>query len=421
MINRQRFSVICGILLVCLSGLSRVYSQDDKALYKYGNVLVSLNEGKLYDRTVKALNDYLIKCPEESRSAEVQFNLANFYSERKKQDLAFISYLKIVTLYPDSPNVPKAIVKAKEAATKAKKLSPIKEKLYSFVDSPNTETEFQDRFFQLLLRLRELVYPKFNDALIPECLVFLETFPEYPQAHLVAEWIGDMHREKREYWEAMAWYLHVIHLYADSDRIVECQLKVGELFSGNLKKYEAAVGTFESIIRSDTDSLSRSEAQWNLALVLEKKIKDYGRAVKHFQNLVDQFPFSTHCLEALTRKADLQISKLKLYQRGIDTYQQVVEKYPENPEAAAWMVQVAEVYEKKIKDFDKAVESYMSVSDKYPSYENSAKLLFKAAEIAEKKLEDKIWALGIYRQVVDKYGSDRIAEKARRKIESLKE
>jgi TolA-binding protein len=72
-----------------------------------------------------------------------------------------------------------------------------------------------------------------------------------------------------------------------------------------------------------------------------------------------------------------------------------------------------------MKDYEQAIEAYRQIAETYPTGSQSPAMLMKAAEIAERRLGDKTWALGLYREVVQKYGSERIAEKAREKIDAL--
>ena len=418
--RRVGFGILTRMVVVFwLLGTGAVFGQADSALYDYGRALYELNEKKLYDQTVEILNGYLTRYPEGEKAAEIQFSLGNVHYERKNWDRAFVAYYKTVTLYPNSPQAAEAKVKAGEVASKGTVLSPIKEKLQSMVVSPSVDTVFSDSYFGLLHRLRDLVYPKLNKVLIPECRMFLEAFPEHPDVPLVAEWIGDMYQENKKHWEAVAAYLRVIFIYGSSDRVLGCRLKIGNLYSERLRKYEDAVRTYEAVLQSEVDSLVKGEAQWKLAQVLDEKMTKYSRAVQEYQNLVDRFPASSHGVEALMKKAEIQISKLKQMEGGIAAYRQVVERYPENPDVPEALARIGEVYEKKMKDYEKAVQTYEELSEKYPSSSLAAEKLFKAAEIAEKKLKENDRAIELYQQVVEKFGSERIAQKARQRIESL--
>ena len=404
---------------LCLVKTGAVLSQTENTLYDYCKTLYGLDEKKLYETTVDRMNDYLTKYPKGENAAEVQFSLSRVHENRKKRDRAFVSYYKMTALYPESPKVSEAKAKAREMVTNNTNLSPIKEKLYSFLESPITEDEFPDRYHLFLQGLKDLIYPKLNEALISECRVFLGTFPDHAGAPQVAEWMGEMYMVNKMNWEALAAYLQVIHLYGESDRVMSCRLKIGRLFSDRLKKYEKAVGTYEAILSTGTDSLFGGEVQWNLAQVLENKLQNYSRAVQEYQNLVDRFPVSSYSVEALMKKANIHVSKLKQYEAGIQTYRQVVEKFSDDSDAPEALVRAGEVYEKKMKDYENAIKTYREISEKYPSNSQSAEKLFKAAELAEKKLKETDRAVMLYQEVVDKFGSEKVAEKARRKIESL--
>lgn len=413
-----RLTLMVSALYLLMMGV--VTGQTDSTLYRLGKALYELNEKKIYEKTVDVMNAYLIGYPEGEKAAEVQLSLANLHNDSKKRDRAFVSYLKTVMLYPGSPQVTEAKEKANEAISKDVKLTPIKEKLVSLLGLKVEDTELSNRYFRLLQELRDLIYPKLNEAVIPECQVFVETYPDHPNAPLVAEWIGDMYRENKKHWEALTGYLRVVHLYAGSDRDLSCRLKMGDLYSNRLKRFEDAVRTYESILRSEADSLLKSESQWKLARVLHEKMMNHAWAAKEYQSLVDQFPNNPHCLEALMNRAELQVSKLKQLEGGIATYRQVVERFPEHADAAQALISAGEVYEKKMKDYENAIQTYQEVSEKYPSSSHSAETLFKAAELAEKKLKDINRAMGLYQQVVDKFSEEKIAGKALQQIESLK-
>ena len=412
--------LIFMILIVCLTRADKGLSQTDSTFFEYGKALFQFDEKDLYETTVNVFNVYLIQYPEGINAAEVQFSIADLHMRRKKRDRAFVSYFKTIALYPETSLVSRANEGAREAASKDGSLTPIKEKLFSLIATPLKESEFAETYLALLQSLRDLIYPKLNDALIPECRLFLETYPDDSGAVRVAEWIGDMYQENNKHWEAVSAYYRVVHMVRGGDRIIPCQLKIADLLNERLKKYEVAVGIYEDILRTESDSVASSEAQWKLARIFNEKLKNYSRAVQEYQNLVDKFPASSHGAEALMKKAEIQVSNLKQLEGAVETYQRVVERFPEDDLVPEALVKAGEVYERKMKDYANAVQIYQEVSHKYPSNPLGSEYLFKAAELAEKKLKELDRALEIYQQIVDGYGSEKIGERARKKIESLK-
>ncbi|MFH1942756.1 MAG: tetratricopeptide repeat protein [bacterium] len=400
--------------------IGSVFAQPEASLYAYGQALRGLEEKKLYETTLDALKTYMVQYPEFENAADVQFSLAQVHDTYKNRDQAFVSYLKLIRLYPKSPKIGQAVENTRRVVSDDSNLSPIKEKLISLLVASAEKTAFPDVYLELLQGLRDLLYPKLNEALISECRLFVESYPEYAGTPLVAEWIGDMYTENGEHWEALAAYLRVVHLYGSSLRVTGCRLKIADLFGDRLKRYDEAVRTYEAMLSSSADSSAWSEAQWKLALVLERNMRNYRRAADEYEKLADVYPGSVHRFEALVRKANLHVSELQQYEAGIQTYLRAVENHPEDSNAPDALAQAAEVYEKRMKDYENAIRLYRELSDKYPSNALASEKLFRAAELAERNLKDTSRALMLYEEVVNKFGSERIADKARRKVDTLK-
>lgn len=418
LMTRTGTLLLIGSVFYCL-GPAFLFAQAETDLYRYGMALNGFEEKKLYERTVEVYTDFLAAFTQSGHAPEIQYALARLHDDRKANDRAFVSYLKTVALYPESDFVSESKTRAGAAVSSDSKLSPIKEKLFSMLEMPVTGEDFASTYFNLIGSLRELVYPKLNDALIPECRLFMRTFPDHEKNPVVAEWMGDMEGENGNHWGALASYASIVYLYGSSDRVMASKLKMANLFADDLKRYEEAVGMYEEILADTPDSTHNGEILWRLALVLDEKLDNHSRAVQEYQNLVDRFPMSEHGVESLMKKAELHVNRLKQYEAGVKSYRQIVDRYPEDPRAAEALGLAADVYDKKMKDYRNAVQVYVEIAAKYPDHEDAAELLFKAAEIAEKRMNDTGIALELYQRVVDDYGTEKIAERARKKVESL--
>jgi TolA-binding protein len=399
---------------------SIAYGQQDSSLVEYGTVLSDLDTKKLYETTVGVLESYFLYHPQGQQCADVQWTLAQYHLKRKQYDRAYVSLLKMVLLYPDSPLKSNAKKDAGNMISKNSQLSPIKNKLLSLFDSPPEDSAVADRYITMLNRLRDLLYSPLNDALIPECRLFLRLFPNHNKAPVLAEWMGDMYQNNKEDWLALASYLLVIHCYPDSDPVLQCKVKSGQLYAGTLKNYKLAAGLYEDLLQSKADSSIKAEAQWNLAKTTEEKLSNPSLAVKEYQNLITLFPFSSHIPEALMRKAKLQVSRLKQYEAGIASYQQVWEQFPEHSNSPQALAEAGDIYTAKLKDHENAVQTYLKLAEKYPASKLAPEKLYDAAELADKKLKDTERSLELYQAVMNKFPEDRAAKKAARKIKSLK-
>jgi len=409
-------SIALLVLVLCRA----VLGQTDSTLFNLSTALFALDEKNLYEPTAEVLESYLVRFPENPRAGEAQYSLASLHERRGKRDRAYLAYLKLVRLYPNDLKKEQAKNQAQEIVKKDRSLSPIREKLASLLEDKSDYTDLANRFYNMLVDVRDLVYPRLNEALVRECRFFAKTFPDDNRTPLVTSWSGDLLSENGDHWEALAAYLQVVHLYHNSDRDLICRIKIGDLFGYHLKEPETAVQTYETILRSDeADSLIKSDAQWKLARILHERQKSYDWAVKEYQILVTRYPFSPNCTDALMSKADLEVSKLKQYEQGVATYRQVVTLFPADPKAAEALVLAGEVYEKKLKDFEKAIGAYREAAEQYPTRALSQNVLFKAAKLAENKLKDPSRALELYQEVVDLFGGEKVAADAAKRIQSI--
>ena len=411
-------SIALLVLVLCRT----VLGQTDSTLFNLSTALFALDEKNLYEPTAEALELYLVQYPENPRAGEAQYSLASLHERRGQRDRAYLAYLKLVRLYPDDPKKQLAATQAQEIVKKDRSLSPIREKLSSLLESKSDDTDIANRFYDMLVDVRDLIYPRLNEALIRECCFFARTFPDDSRTPLVTSWSGDLLSDDGDHWEALAAYLRVVHLFRGSDLDLICRLKIGDLFGYHLKQPETAIQTYESVLRSsEADSLIKSDAQWKLARVLHEKQKSYDWAVKEYQILITRYPFSPTCVDALISKADLEVSKLKQYEKGIATYRQVATLFPADPKAAEALVLAGEVYEKKLKDYEQAIGVYREAAEQYPTRALSQNVLFKAAELAEKKLNDSSRALELYQEVVDLFGGEKVAADAAKRIEAIQQ
>lgn len=410
----------CILCLFLYSGFSLAQVKSDSTLYNYCKSLVALNEKKLNLETENAIHAFLSTQSDQTRAAELQMDLADYFMMRKKYDRAYVAYTKAVTLYPESPETTRGTERAKEAVSKSVNLSPIKEKLYAIVEKPPQSSQRADTHFLLLKIFHDLVYPKLNGALIPEYELFLEAHSQHKVAIQVAEWIGDMHAQNKDHWQAVAVYLRVIHQFDDPSAILRCHIKTADLFAQRLKKYGEAVGVYQLVVKQQGDTVAASEAQYKLAEIYDRKLNNPSRAVEEYQILVDQYPMSQWNTDAMLRRAELQVSKLKQYEGGIATYRAVTSQYPTHEKAGEALILAGEVYEKKMKDYTNAVTTYGQVAELYPTHIKAPDVLFKAGELAEKKLKDNGMAVTIYEKVLDQFPSHKVAKRAKKKIDSLK-
>ncbi len=410
-------ALLAGVLF---SGREMLLAQSTETLYDYAKALSGLNERNLYETTVAVLEEYLNRYPEGENAHEIQFLLGNVHEEQKNKDFAYLSFLKVTVLYPKSPKVPDARAMAKLDVANEKKMLPIKEKLQSLLEAGATGDAFADRFYNMLGQVRDLLYPDLNEALLSECRQFLKTFPDHAGAPAVQEWMGDMHQENKKYWEALAAYLGLVHLYPKSDKVLSSQVKIGDLYGENLKRPDLAVAQFETVVKSTSDAELAARAQWKIADVLDNKVKDYARAAQEFQILVDKFPSSPDAVQALMRRADIMVNKLKQYEDGIRTYEDVVTKFPAQDQAVEAMMLTAGVYEDKMKDYEKAIQAKISFVDKFPEHARAAETLYEAGDLAERRVKNIDQAVEIYSRIVEKYPADKVKEKAQRRIELLK-
>src|SRR4030042_1681185 len=317
-------ALLAGVLF---SGREMLLAQSTETLYDYAKALSGLNERNLYETTVAVLEEYLNRYPEGENAHEIQFLL----------------------------------------------------------ETGATGDAFADRFYNMLGQVRDLLYPDLNEALLSECRQFLKTFPDHAGAPAVQEWMGDMHQENKKYWEALAAYLGLVHLYPKSDKVLSSQVKIGDLYGENLKRPDLAVAQFETVVKRTSDAELAARAQWKIADVLDNKVKDYARAAQEFQILVDKFPSSPDAVQALMRRADIMVNKLKQYEDGIRTYEDVVTKFPAQDQAVEAMMLTAGVYEDKMKDYEKAIQAKISFVDKFPEHARAAETLYEAGDLAERR------------------------------------
>jgi len=273
--------------------------------FNYLKLLYNLEQKKLFDRTLVELQNYQLRFPNDTRIDQILTWCADVYARAGDENEANASYLKVLTIFPDSKLIPyvyyqRAVLYAEE-----------------FKDSESAVS------------------------------ILTEVIKKYPDSQHSAEALflaAKLKKDKiKDYDGALADYRKFIISYPNNDKVMNALWQIAQINHKNLKKYDEAISVYMEIEAKYSTFLSGLNALEQIAKIYEKNLKDYPNAVLALVKISENHPAYEKSPDYLLKAASLSEDKLKDYAKAKSYYELFLKKYPDHKKAKNATKQVQKI------------------------------------------------------------------------------
>ena len=360
------------------SKMDYVYEIQEDAFYNYAKLQYQTANGAL-NNAIGALQEYVTRYPNTTRSTEVSSYLANIYASTKKYDEAIRAIEKIDTKSPE-------LLRSYQRCTHFRAMEYIENKQYknagkmlekSMKYQIDPDIQLQNLYWKAEAEYRDGNYAKsLTSFQVYHKASGVENDPNYPVSFYSAGYSAmrnDKYKDAQKHFEKFLTYkdrfeneLYEADAYArlgdcfymqkDLDKAIKnydnCvkmksvnadyalfqESKCYGYKQNNNKKIEL-LERFNSIYAKSNYA---SEAQLELAATYHAQ-GQYNQAIKSYIEFINQNPKSTYTAQAYNRLAQAYLN-IEDVDKSISTYKKVVEKYPGSREAKDALSSLENIY-----------------------------------------------------------------------------
>jgi len=412
------------LLTLLLFPLSSLFSQiPEPGSFQYLQQAFSKRNADVMEYLIDECNQYLLSFWDSPNADEVLFILGNLYEDENMYPEAFLAYLKIKFIHPnsdrrnDSVSNLNQIVHNKAEGTFSEKRKDIDELISQTLSFTDRSTAYYDYIkFVFELNIEDL-----NENLIQDIstysIIYAKKVKNVDQLYF---WVGSLYKKSSDWHQSILAYSKVKYISPESILIPQALFQIALLQYQETGEYNQAKDTFVSLIAANPDLSVAGDAQFYLAEIYEKKLDNQDEAVANYRVLVESYPDSRFAVESLKRVAEIMEDK-ENYLEAIASYYQVFELYPKHNYTPEALLEIENLYRKRLENYEKSIEILKLYADQYSQREDAAERLFDAGDIYNDDLGNKQAAIDTFNEVINKFPTSDYAEKAKDRIEDLSE
>jgi TolA-binding protein len=410
----------CLFLLIFLFSASVFAQYDVEKVFAFLEDTYNKHDKDLSDVLITDLEQYLDMFPKNPHAPRVQQMLGSVWSEKRKDDEAIASYIKMLCLYPEMSNVAGSSDELRQLIAKNKSYAEKNDWLFGVLDKITSNRSLADAYYQYLGILTDLNQNGLRDWTLDACRNYIEHFPDDSRDEQVLRWMGEVYLSKKDYREAELMYTKYSFLYPNHPQLPGILVKQGEINYEHLRQKEKAQLILQKMITDYPNSDAIPDALFLRGQIFTD-LTNFKEAIADYRRLVDNYPEHPKVIESLERIAEIDEKEFKDYRATINVMNEIVEKTKDESKGVDALEHIAKLYERELNDYASAAATYARIADKYPNYEKAPDRLIDAGEICEDKLDDYQKAISYYQMVLDKFPADKKAEDARKKVEKAQE
>jgi len=372
---------------------------------------------------INECNHYLLSFWDSPNADEVLFILGQLYEDEKMYPQAFLNYLKIKFIHPnsdrrnDSVSNLNQIVHNKDESTfseKRKNIDELVSQTLSFTDRNAAYYEYIKFVFELNVEdLNELLAQDIQTYMV----IYAQNAKNVDQLYF---WIGSLSKKSSDWYQSILAYDKIKYISAESPLIPHALFQIALLQYEETGQYNEAKDTFVSLIAANPDLSVSGDAQFYLAELFEKRLDNPDEAVANYRVLVESYPDNRFAVESLKRVAEI-MNDNENYVEAIAAYYQIFELYPKDNYTPEAVLEIENLYRSQLENYEKAIEILKLYADQFPQREDAAEQLFDAGDIYNDDLNNKQAAIDTYNEVINKFPASEYAEKAKDRIQDLTE
>jgi TolA-binding protein len=417
--KKQIFTAIFSVII--LSGL---FAQTpEEGTFKYLQDAFTTRNSDVVNYLVEEHSRFLEMYWESPHCDEILFMLGNLFEDEEQYAQAFMAYLKIKFLYPNSDRRNDAISNLNQIVhNKDEKTFREKRKFVDeFTSQSLSFTDKNDAYYDFLNFIYELNIEGLNEQLVKEINVYIKLYSgKVKNADQLYFWIGDIYSKLSDWDESILAYTRIQYISPESILIPQTLFQIGQLQYKETKEYQKSKDTFVKLIAAHPEVPIAGDAQFFLAELYEEKLDNPDEAVSNYRVLVETYANNQYAVESLKRVAEIMVDK-KNYEEAIASYHQIFELYPKAKFTSEALLEMESLYRRKLENYEKAIEVLKIYADQFSNREDAAEHLYNAAELYRDELKNKQAAIETYNEVINKFPNSKYAKKSNDRIEDLKE
>jgi len=404
---------VITILILILLLFSSLFSQiPEQKSFQYLQQAFSRRNSDVMEYLIRECNKYLLMFWDSPNADEVQFILGNLYEDEDMYEEAFLSYLKIKFIHPnsdrrnDSVSNLNQIVHNKAEGTfsdKRKNIDELVSQTLSFTDRNISYYDYIKFVFELNIEdLNNLLIEEINTYTI----IYTKTVKNIDQLYF---WVGSLYKKSSDWHQSILAYEKVKYIAPESLLNPQALFQIALLQYQETGQYSQAKDTFVSLISAHPDISVAGDAQFYLAELYENKLDNPNEAVANYRVLVESYPSNRFAVESLKRVADIMEDN-ENYIEAIAAYYQIFELYPKNSFTPEALLEIENLYRGRLDNYEKSIETLKLYADQFSNREDAAENLFEAGEIYNDDLNNKQAAIDTYNEVINKFPTSDYAE-----------
>jgi TolA-binding protein len=420
--NIMKKSVL--ILILILIPVSTLFAQlSESGSFDYLKQAFSKRNSDVMEYLINESNHYLLSFWDSPNADEVLFMLGQMYEDESSYPQAFLSYLKIKFIHPnsdrrnDSVSNLNQIVHNKDEGTFSEKRKDIDE----LVSHTLTYTDRNTAYYDYIKFVYELNVENLNEFLMQDIMTYTTIYANKAKnVDQLYFWIGGLYKKSSDWSQSILAYDKIKYIAPESLLIPQALFQIALLQYQETGEYNQAKDSFVSLISAHPDLSVSGDAQFYLAELYEQRLENPDEAVANYRVLVESYPDSRFAVKSLQRVAEMMEDK-ENYVEAIASYYQIFELYPKNAYTPEAVLEIVDLYRNKMENYEKSIETLKLYADQFPQREDAAEQLLDAGDIYSDDLNNKQAAIDTYNEVINKFPASDSAEKAKDRIEDLTE
>ncbi len=416
-------NIILILMLIILPTSPLLSQLPEPGSFEYLKQAFDKRNSDVMEYLINECNHYLLSFWDSPNADEVLFMLGRMYEDESMYEHAFLSYLKIKFIHPnsdrrnDSVSNLNQIVHNKAEGTFSEKRINIDElvsQTLSFSDRNSAYYDYIKFVFELNIEdLNEIIMQEINTYI----LIYTEKAKNVDQLYF---WIGSLYKKSSDWYQSILAYEKIKYLTPESVLIPQALFQIALLQYQETGQYNEAKDTFVSLISAYPDLSVAGDAQFYLAELFEKRMENPDEAVANYRLLVESYPQNRFAVESLKRVAEIMQDK-ENFVEAIASYYQIFELYPKDAYTPEAVLEIESLYRRRMENYEKAIETLKLYADQFPQREDAAERLYDAGEIYREELNNKQAAIDTYTEVINKFPNSDYAERAKDRIQELSE
>jgi len=317
-------------LLACTTLLQADVPADSITSYRWIRSLYDQKDPNLSSEILTLVHYYVSHFPESMRNSELLQIQGNLYAKEKKYLDAFASYLKQLTVYPDSNRDYNSVNALLLLSLKSKKLASKKSIIHYWTTNNPPANSFKKKYLSYVQKLFILDLPQADGIALQEIDWLLKQgFLKSDLDELLYEKAQILSRSKKEE-DAFYTYLELIKEWPHSSYFPNALYYVGDYYQNTLKKNRTALKIFVQFVRRYPSHSLAALAHLHLAKIYESAFHRPKLAVQEYVALINHSDDDRLIARAYYQMAIIYEKDLDNRTVAIVLYEKILHYFPDS-------------------------------------------------------------------------------------------